>query len=229
MSKANARPAWLATCAAALSLAAVLSLVACASAAEEKPIPEPPKVPLDIQYADDDSTEGPTQSPITPRTEPVPPDAVKGFLVLSSGDRVEGAIHLTRDAVLKFYHAEKKTLLSLRLSELTHIEQEPTVERMEKEWRWLENANDQKVYTGKEYPVRELETVLHTKDGRTLRGELTALLFVVNDNGQQRFVLHRRQKGDPGQKLSDLLYVKLVDFRQVAKKTDNKEEPPKTQ
>jgi hypothetical protein len=56
---------------------------------------------------------------------------------------------------------------------------------------------------------------------------LTALLFVANKNGEQRFILHRREKGDPGQKLSDLLYVKLVDFRQVAKKPEAKEAPPK--
>jgi hypothetical protein len=213
---------------AALPLAAALSLAVSASSAGEKSSGDSPKPPPDIRYVDDDTPEPPTQSPIEPRTEPTPPDAVKGFLQLSSGDRVEGAIHLTRDALLKFYHAEKKTLLGIRLAELTHIEQQPAVERMEKEWRWLENANDRKVYTGKKYPMRELETVLHMKDGRTLKGELTALLFVANGNGTQRFVLHRRQKGDPGQKLSDLLYVKLVDFRPPAKKSEEKGKPPKT-
>ena len=84
---------------------------------------------------------------------------------------------------------------------------------MEKEWRWKENANDEKVYTGREYPMRELETVLHLKDGRTLTGPLTTLIYVANANGDQRFLLHKRQKGDPGMKLADLVYVKLVDFR----------------
>jgi hypothetical protein len=161
VSKAKLGRAWLAASLAALSLVAALAVAVCAAAAGEKPGTEAPKTPPDIQYVDDGADEGPTTSPITPRTEPVPPDAVQGVLVLSSGDQVEGGIHLTRDASLKFYHTEKKTLLSLRLSELTHIEQQPTVERMEKEWRWLENANDKKVYTGREYPVRELQTILH--------------------------------------------------------------------
>jgi hypothetical protein len=221
MSKPKLAAGWLAACAATLSLAV------CACAAEEKPKTDSEKGTRDIEFVEEDVKDEPTNPPIRRRTEAPPPDAVKGFLLLSNGDRVEGDIHLTRDTVLKFYHTDKKTLLRVRLDELTHIEQQPTVERMEKEWRWLENANDQKVYTGREYPLRQLDTTLHMKDGRTLKGELTALIFVTNENGRQRFILHKRQKGDPGQKLSELLYVKLADFRVSEKKTEKKEEPPK--
>jgi len=224
MSKAKLLAAWIAwttTC------AATLSLVVCMCAAEEKPKTDSEKGSRDIEFVEEDAKDEPTKPPIGRENEPPPPDAVKGFLLLSNGDRVEGDVHLTRDAVLKFYHTEKKALLSVRLAELTHIEQLPTVERMEKEWRWLENANDRKVYTGREYPLRELETILHMKDGRTLKGELAALLFVTNENGRQRFILHKRQKGESGQKFSELLYVKLVDFRVPEKKTEKKEEPPK--
>jgi hypothetical protein len=177
----------------------------------------------DITYHDDEPEGEPERSPIKRADEPAPADAVAGFLVLSNGDRLEGGIHLTRDAVLKFSHLDakgKNRILRFRLDDLLTIEQVPIKERMEKEWRWLENANDEKVYTGRSYPMRELETILRPKKGPALRGKLTALIFVTNANGRQRFVLHKRQKGKVDTKLEDLLYVKLVDLRPPAEDDD---------
>ena len=179
----------------------------------------------DIDYVEE-APDKEAPAPPVGRDAPPPPDSVSGLLALSSGDRVEGLVHLTRDKTLDFFDPAKKKLLHVRLDELTHIEQKPVNERMEKEWRWKENANDEKVYTGREYPMRELETTLHFKDGRTLTGPLTALVFVRNANGEQRFILHKRQKGEPGQKSADLVYVALVDFRPPAKPPDAK--PPET-
>lgn len=223
MSKSKLAVAWLAAC-------LVLAWMAGSPAgAPEKPPADGGKSDRDIEFVEDDTPEAPSEPPIQRRVEPPPPDAVPGSLTLSNGDRVEGHIHLTRDAALKFHDPDRKKLLHIRLHELTHIEQKPVIERMEKEWRWLENANDQKVYTGREYPMRKLTTVLHLKTGRTLRGPLTALLYVSNENGRRRFVLHKRQKGKVDTKLSDLIYVKLVDFRPPQSKDQKKEEPSANQ
>ena len=180
----------------------------------------------DIDYVEE-APDKEAPAPPVGRDAPPPPDSVSGSLALSNGDRVEGLIHLTRDATLKLFDPAKKKLLSVRLDELTHVEQKPVNERMEKEWRWKENANDEKVYTGREYPMRELDTTLHFKDGRALTGALTALIFVRNANGEQRFILHKRQKGEPGQKPADLVYVALVDFRPPVKPDDAKPPEPK--
>ncbi len=183
-------------------------------------------VAASLARGDEDPDREAPPPPIERETPPAPPDSVAGALVLSSGDRVEGLVHLTRDATLKFFDPAKKELLSVRLDELTHLEQKPVAERMEKEWRWKENANDEKVYTGREYPMRELETTLHFKDGRALTGPLAALVFVANANGEQRFLLQKRQKGEPGQKLADLVYVTLVDFRPPAKQEPDAPKKP---
>jgi len=207
-------------------ITAVVFLSTGAPAAEKNPKGDASKEEDDIEYAEPEVPDEPTKPRLKRRVPPPPPDSVPGYLLLSNGDRVEGHVHLTRDAVLKFTDPDTKKLLRIRLDELTHIEQKPIVERMEKEWRWLENANDQKVYTGREYPMRKLRTILHLKTGRTLQGVLTALLYVSNENGRQRFVLHKRQKGKPGEKLSDLLYVKLVDFRPRQKQQKSKKDTP---
>jgi hypothetical protein len=211
----------------AASVAFVLWASAATAAGKEGHPADAGQQGQDIEYVEEEPHEETGKPPIERENEPPPPDAVQGALVLSNNDRVQGMIHLTRDASLRLYDPERKRLLSVSLAELTRIEQAPVVERMEKEWRWLENANDRKVYTGKEYPMRELETVLHMKDGRTLRGSLTALIFVSSENGRQRFVLHKRQKGDAGTKLSDLIYVTLVDFHPPRKEPEGRgEESP---
>ena len=222
MSKSKHRGWWRAAC-----VTVAVLLVAAARAAEKQSDDKAEKEERDIEYVEAAPEDEPTKPPIKRRVAPPPPDSVAGYLLLSNDDRVEGRVHLTRDAVLKFTDPDRKKLLRIRLSELTHIEQKVIIERMEKEWRWLENANDQKVYTGRQYPMRKLQTVLHLKTGRTLQGPMTALLYVTNANGRQRFVLHKRQKGKPGEKLADLLYVKLVDFRPPQKDAPPKKDTPK--
>jgi len=213
----KAKPVLIALMLAALSV--------CAFARDEEPKADAKKPERKIEYEEVEVPDDP--APPIKRTKVARPiDSMPGFLVLSNGDRVTGHVHLTRDAVLKFYDPKQKKLIRVRLDELTHIEQKVVVQRMEKEWRWLENANDQKVYTGRTYPMRKLVTVLHPKHGKTLTGPLNALLYVTNANGRQRFVIHKRQKGKVGTKLADLIYVKLVDFRPPEKKKDPKTETP---
>ena len=207
-----------------LACCVALAAAACAFAQDEKPRPDEKKSDRDIEIHEVDVPDGPTKPPIRRTKVIVPPDSVAGFLVLSNGDRVAGHIHLTRDAVLKFYDPVRKKLIRVRLDELSHIQQKPVVERMEREWRWFANANDRKVYTGRTYPMRKLVTVLHLKRGPKLEGPLNTLLWVTNENGKQRFVLHKRQKGKVGTRLTDLLYVKLVDFRPPEKTEDPKTE-----
>ena len=223
MSKPKHRARWAAVCVAVAVIAGAAGAVD--DHRDDKAEKENEK--RDIEYVEPAPEAEPTKPPIRRRVPQVSPDSVPGYLRLSNGDRVDGNVHLTRDATIKFTDPDRKKLLRIRLSELTHIEQKVITERMEKEWRWLENANDQKVYTGREYPMRKLQTVLHMKTGRTLQGLVTVLLYVTNENGRQRFVLHKRQKGKPGEKLTDLLYVTLVDFRPPEKTPPPKKDTPK--
>jgi len=209
--------------AAALALSAALVAAAWAEEAREDGDKKPSG---GAEYVDPAPDREDPEPPIA-RAEPPPPDSVKGALALSSGDRVEGFVHLTRDKTLSIFDPAQKKIVEVRLAELTHVEQKVVDEHMEKEWRWKENASDEKVYTGREYPVRELTTTLHFRDGRELTGPVSALIYVKNDNGDRRFLLVKKQKGEPGQTLAQLLYVALVDFREPGKKpADEPSKPP---
>jgi hypothetical protein len=184
---------------------------------------EPKPAQGDIQYVEEKDVPEPVPSPLANQAQERK-DALPGRVELSNGTKLAGAVYLTQDRSLHLYDPKEEKLHKVALAELNTIESRVLKEWMEPEWRWKENANDEKVYTGKEYPVRELETTLTFKDGKTLTGDCTALLYVRTANGESRFILHKRMKGEVDQKLEDLVYVKLVDLRKVVEKDKPKGE-----
>jgi hypothetical protein len=126
-------------------------------------------------------------------------DAVPGYLETSDGKVYPGNVYMTRD---------KRKVLK---------------EWMEKEWRFKELALNEKYYTGREYPSREYVHVITLKDGRTITGPLAEIVYVRPfahspseplahrpDVKAERFLLHKRDKGEPGEDLKSLTYVKLI-------------------
>ena len=89
-------------------------------------------------------------------------------------------------------------------------------EWIEKEWRFKEMANAEKVYTGRSYPSREYSHECTLTDGRKITGSMSGTLYLmpgdygadaVNDSrGVQqepmRFVFHKRDKGEMGKSSS---------------------------
>ncbi len=164
----------------------------------------------------------PAQDPPPPdpvgRKAAVREDAVPGYVELSSGEVRPGQVFLTREHRLKVYDDAQKRQREVPLEALQKLDAVVVKEWLEKEWRFRENANDEKVYTGRAYPVRELEYRLTLKDGRVLKGSLAGILYVQADGrpDPERFVLHKRDKGDVGTGLKDLVYVKSVRLGQAA-------------
>jgi hypothetical protein len=143
------------------------------------------------------------------------PDAVPGVLRLDDGTARPGRIYLTRDARLQINDNATKRQREVPLSALRRIDARVVKEWDEAEWRFKENANDEKVYTGRHYPAREYEYILTLKDGRTITGPLSAIVYVQPDDAAQkpeRFLIHKRDKGPIDTTLSDLRYVKRIDL-----------------
>jgi hypothetical protein len=102
-------------------------------------------------------------------------------------------------------------------------------EREEGEWRFKETASNEKVYTGRTYPSREYAHTVTLSDGRQIAGSVAGVIYVVPGDygapeaGQRRapvepekFLLHKRDKGDFGQTLTALKYVKQVRLGEEA-------------
>jgi len=155
-------------------------------------------------------------------------DAVPGAMLLSDGKILKGNFYLTRDHNLKIYDETKERIREVPLNAVREIECSVKKEWMEKEWRFKENANNEKIYTGRTYPSRIYVHELKLKRGDSIQGPLAALIYfepappnnepeneqpgAIADTppGPVRYLLHKRDKGKPGEELKDLIYVKRI-------------------
>jgi hypothetical protein len=85
------------------------------------------------------------------------------------------------------------------------------------------------MYTGRSYPVREYSHKVIMKTGnKTIEGGLSEVFFVdpikdpkkpnapVAEGETKRLILHKRDKGEMGDKLKSLRYVKVVKLGEDA-------------
>ncbi len=174
--------------------------------------------------------EPPAINPFGPRTD-VREDALPGYVEFSDGKVIFGTIHLTRDARLKIKDEKIARQREIPLRAVKQINCIVKKEWMEKDWRFKELALDEKMYTGKQYPSREYLHEITLRDGRKLKGPLSALVYVQPGDAkgdakaaqspeakipEQRCMLHKRDKGKAGTELKELVYVKLIKLGEDA-------------
>jgi len=153
-------------------------------------------------------------------------DAIDGVVELSNGKRVRGKIYMTRGHSLRIFDGEKERFRDVPLNVIKQVDCIVEKEWEEKEWRFKENANDEKIFTGRTYPTRIYVHVIKLKRGDAIRGPLDALIYVQPERKADqkpagrvkpvRFILHKRDKGEFGERLKDLIYVKRIVIGQDA-------------
>ena len=183
----------------------------------------------------------PTIRPFGPR-KAIRSDAIPGYAELSDGTLYVGRLYLTRDARLRVFDATIGRQREIPLRVVGKIECKVKREWLEKEWRFKENANDAKVYTGRTYPARECVHTITLQDGRKIVGPLAAIVYVEEKgrNKPTRLILHKRQKGPIGTQAKSLVYVRTLAFgekalaqgerlnRQKARGSNRRDRPRKT-
>ena len=166
-------------------------------------------------------------------------DAIPGYLEMSDGQVTPGAVYMTRDKRLKIYDAALGRQREIPLRVVRQIECQVKKEWMEKEWRFKELALDEKYYTGREYPAREYIHTITLQDGRTIVGALAEVIYVRPythspsdplryrpEVEPPRFLLHKRDKGEPDTQLESLLYVRLIKLGEEALEEGRKKKAP---
>ena len=159
----------------------------------------------------------PTIRPFGPR-KVTRSDAIPGYVELSDGTVYPGRLYLTRDARLKIFDATAKRQREIPLRVVRKIQCKAEREWLEKEWRFKENASDEKVFTGRSYPARECVHTITLQDGRKIVGPLSAIVYVARKEGAKptRLLLHKRQKGPVGTQLKSLVYVRTIALGEAA-------------
>ncbi len=157
--------------------------------------------------------EPPALNPFGPRAAQRD-DAVPGTLTLSTGVTHRGQIYLTRDARLQIQDETQGRVREVPLAAVSRIECRVVEEWLEREWRFLENANDQKVYTGRSYPARVYQHTIRLRDGRAITGPLSAIVYVQEapDTAPLKFLIHKRDKGPVGSDLKSLQFVQTIEL-----------------
>jgi len=145
-------------------------------------------------------------------------DARQGLIKTSDGKTTSGPIYLTRNMRLKIYDQKAKRQREIPLKVVRRIDAHVKWERMEKQWQFQELAADKKRYSGKQYPAREYTHTITLRDDRKITGPMSAVVYqkIKQPGGkppiEKRFLLHKRQKGEPGTALQKLIYVESIDF-----------------
>lgn len=169
----------------------------------------------DIQYVEDEpAQDGGATSPFARSAEgPHRRDAVPGHVELSNGLKVPGFIYTTRAKRLKVFNLQREGYEYVPVPACERIEAAVEWERVDEQWRWKEAGSTERVYTGKAYPVRMLKWRLTLHGGHRIEGHILGQPIYVEHNGKrERFILHKRGKGDLDETLDDLVYIRRVAF-----------------
>lgn len=168
------------------------------------------------------------QAATAPATEPAPTESTsrptspfadkndrgwrKGVITLSNGEKVRGNLQTTRDKPLRVWEEKAKEYRDIPFELVKSMQARIVWERDEKEWAFKESGSDVKIYTGKTYPARELTYTLTLVNDQTVSGGLVAPIYIQTPSGDKTFLLNKRQKGEVGQNLKQLEYVKGIEL-----------------
>lgn len=158
-------------------------------------------------WADDPPALNPFGPPAQSADESVP-----GSIELSDGTVRAGGLFLTPGMRLKIFDTRARQHREFPLASIQKIRCTIQREWMEAEWRFKESANDDKVFTGRSYPVREYVHTLVLTDGRTIEGPLSGIVYLrrPGERGVERHILFKRQKGPVGGSLKSLVHVHAI-------------------
>jgi hypothetical protein len=136
-----------------------------------------------------------------------------GELILSDGHTLTGRLSTTLRQPIRVWDDAKGEYQDIPFSMIQSMQAQVVWERDEPEWKFKESGSDIKEYSGRTYPARMTNYLLTLTDGTTVAGGVADPVYLDNADGHKIFILHKRDKGDPGQTLGQLIYVKQVNFK----------------
>lgn len=152
-------------------------------------------------------------------------------VTFSNGEKVEGDFALTPGKKLEIFDVNKKKRFQVDAGEIVRISATVEEEKMEQGWMFREEGLKDKIKLAFFYPLRQLLTDITLSSGATLHGHINGLFFLEKDGDSKRYIIYSNQKGEKGQTLNDLVYIKEVAFPN-RKAADGKlgtiKAPPKT-
>jgi len=153
-----------------------------------------------------------TTTPASPLIERDSKAVRTATITLSDGTKLCGPLSTTPAKPLRVYIEETKEYVDVPIEEVASMKAEVVWERDEREWQFKLSGSDEKVYSGKTYPARETRYTIKMLDGKAVAGSIAAPIYLKQGDESKTLVLHKRDKGEVGQTLKQLIYVKEVYF-----------------
>jgi len=173
-----------------------------------------------------------------PGTQDAP---VPATVMWSDGRKETGKLSFTRGVPLTVYDLKKKEWVDIEIADLVSLKAAPRAEKMDREWRWKDYGNDEKVYTGRERPRRWLDHVVQLKGGRRVKVHVKGTVLYLDTVPEpvekekpgkskagaapkkpsakvepkpvrRRLIIRQYDRGGWGDKLEDLVYVKSIEI-----------------
>jgi hypothetical protein len=139
-------------------------------------------------------------------------DALPGVIELSDGNQLAGGLYTTVEKPWIVWSQATKSWRRVDFLTLLSIEAVVEEQRMELSWRPKGMGEPEKVYTGKQYPMRRMHWRFKIIDGSVVEGSTKGQPVFVELAGKVSgpFILGERMKGEDGQTLEDLVYVRKI-------------------
>jgi len=139
-------------------------------------------------------------------------DAMPGVIELSDGNQLPGGLYTTVEKPWIVWSEATKSWRRVDFLTLLSVEAVVEEERMELDWRWKGMGEPEKVYTGRKYPMRRMHWRFKLIDGSVVEGSTKGQPVFVELAGKVSgpLILGERMKGELGQTLGDLAYVRKI-------------------
>ena len=142
-----------------------------------------------------------------------PAGARIGLVTLNNGTRYEGRIWTTLETPFRVWIEELKTYRDVDFALVKTIDVRVVSQSMEPDWRWLKEGSDEKVYSGKKYPLVELSYKFTLLNDQIIEGPVVAPVFCFDGNKTHNLALYKKYKGKLDETLADVAYIQSLTLR----------------
>ncbi len=141
------------------------------------------------------------------------PDRRQGRVMLTDGRIYTGTIYTTVGTPFRLWHASIKRYQDVSIALVKRIRTIVASSRDQRQWRYLQDGSDLKVYSGKTYARIQFLYRFTLLNGRHTTGSLVAPLYIDSHGKKYFFLLMKHFQSKLGEKAANVVFVKDIRLK----------------
>ncbi len=134
----------------------------------------------------------------------------QGKVILSNGRVLRGEISTTVDTPFRIWISSIKRYRDISLMRIRRMDVQILAQREIRQWRYLQNGSDIKVYSGKTQPWFRFAYTFTLLHGEKIAGTVVAPLFVRTRRHRYNLLLSKHLEGKIGEPVAEVVYVQHI-------------------